>query len=101
MRSPVGNSEDATDDPAPQLVSSAASFERQHIGRQRSTPSLLQAAKFESDSLENCTNEIIAAVLRCESDEGARRTAAPGAAFSHQKRKKEKVMGAGRCRHGS
>jgi hypothetical protein len=60
---------------------------------------LLQAAKFESDSLENCTNEIIAAVLAGKSQKGARRTPTSGATFSHQKRKKEKVTSARGCRH--
>jgi hypothetical protein len=100
MSRSVGNSEYAADDSAPQLVSSAASFQRQHICRQRSSPFLLQAAKFERNSLKNCTNQIIATMLGCKSHEGAWRAATSGAAFSHQKRKKEKVMGARRCRHG-
>ncbi len=100
MSSSVGNSEHAADDLAPQLVLCAASFQREHIGRQRSSPLLLQAAKLESNALENCANEIIAAVLGCQSYEGARRAATSGAAFSHEKRKEEKVMGARWCRPG-
>ena len=79
---------------------SAASFQRQHIGRQRSSPCLLQAAEFKSDSLEHCTNKITAGVLGCKSHEGTWRAAASGATFSHQKRKKEQVVGARWCRHG-
>jgi hypothetical protein len=100
MSSSVGNSEDAADDLAPQLVLCAPSFQREHIGRQRSSPLLLQAAKLESNALENCTNKITAVMLGCQSHEGAGRAAASGAAFSHEKRKEEKVMGARWCRPG-
>jgi hypothetical protein len=61
---------------------------------------LLQAAKFERNALENGANEIIAAVLCAESDEGALVPAASGAAFSHQKWEKEQVTSTRRCRPG-